>query len=147
MNREIKFRFRVKIPGGFYDRDSPERVDVVFATLDELLEGTAADILHHSLVTILSRDEWSGLQDTHGKDIYESDICSTQNSMLPQTITYQGDIGYPAFDLAPGWEDDLNHVSREWHEGTLEVIGNIYDNTELTEGGDQCKKSNNQNAN
>lgn len=76
-----------------------------------------------------------GMKDSNKKDIFEGDIvdCGYHGSedTLRAEVKYFGAEGYPAFDLSPYLDMDSNAISHFYNEGTITVIGNIYDNPEL----------------
>ena len=79
--------------------------------------------------------QFTGLKDKNGKEIYEGDIVKIKSNPLDMT----GYIIYDEYDLAFELRDDENE-SQEclWYqEQELEVIGNIYDNPDLLEKGEQ----------
>lgn len=130
MSREIKFRFRVQIPAGFDDKG--ERVEYVHQTLDQLMEPHI--LLNHSMITVLSRAEWTGLVDKNGVEIYEGDVVRTDHNSGAAfgASLHDGEVQYQraAFIIRNGIiAQSLAALSgNKW---SLEVIGNIHENPEL----------------
>jgi len=83
---------------------------------------------------------FTGLKDNNGKEIYEGDIVSWESDYgdegISQVIWGDGtsDNSYPAFDLDPSSDEEINSLCSLTIAGTIEVIGNIYENPELLEG-------------
>ena len=99
--------------------------------------------------SILSRDQYTGLHDKNGKEIYEGDIV----------IGSEKESGFPPYDSTKPrvvefrngcWCFDAGRYDDDWirfgfwtasNEGKtrlkqLEIIGNIYENPELLKGGE-----------
>lgn len=115
--REIKFKVWNKTRNGFFGTASVEIRDGVLACND-------------NEVIILS----TGLKDKNGKEIYEGDIVCTEynpgnhencHKQFHDVVEYK-DGAYSTFNPANGYEygSDPNEC---------EVLGNIYENTELVQ--------------
>lgn len=112
--REIKFRYRL------LHLDS-KQIETAFLTLKELEQGTLPYLYNLVAFKVLTRDEFTGLLDKNGKEIYEGDILKATNPCV---------VKWNEEKLA--WTND----SKVWkfnmsNKGIYEVIGNIYENPEL----------------
>ncbi|ASZ03905.1 MULTISPECIES: YopX family protein [Bacillus] len=89
--------------------------------------------------------QYTGLKDNNGKEIYEGDIIRiTFDTTWAEEPYYVGEVkfldseNYPAFDLRPWIDCEMNALSWLKSESdptviSYEVIGNIYEDTELFE--------------
>jgi hypothetical protein len=100
MQRPIKFRFRLKADNG--------TVIVNYYTLEQLHSNTY--VIHE----VLSRDEFTGLQDTHNRDVYENDVLTDGLFRLPVEYVsggfFCGDNPlYQIIDEDRYWVDGTTH--------------------------------------
>lgn len=71
--------------------------------------------------------QFTGLLDRNGKEIYEGDIIEPEEKGIRDSIYYQVFYCAPEFLIKDNY-GIINTFFRSWH---WEVIGNIYENPEL----------------
>lgn len=69
-------------------------------------------------------DQFTGLTDKNGKEIYEGDIYRYDNPDSINEVSYCAGGGFTGFDLTPATHNENKLLDAE-------VIGNIHDNPEL----------------
>lgn len=81
-------------------------------------------------------EQFTGLTDRNGVEIYEGDITRVYSHGYESTHLIEWGGEYPAFELS-GWDGDCNglHYCMCEADTEIEVIGNIHQNTELLEIG------------
>ena len=131
MQRPIKFRAWDK--EGHHSRDGKARM-LTIDTHPSSLASIMSDVCLGSEVENVELSQYTGLKDKDGVEIFEGDIVRSGYDEVYQ-IKYMGDRGYPAFDVVPDIAADCNGLSYllDGSEDGLEVIGNIYENSELLE--------------
>ena len=134
--REIKFRYTCK-------RDNGHVFSCIF-TLDEIQSGAALNWLNLNFVGMfhLHREQFTGLHDKNGKEIYEGDIVSGHPYSIDPVEVYwdEGQCGFEVrWDL---WSSHFINWSKEYDIGhqPFEVIGNIYETPELVRSKKEFKE-------
>lgn len=124
MTREIKFR--AKSLGGIW-----EYGDLHLRSKHPHIHNMIGAKIYIDSNTI---GQFTGLHDKNGKEIYEGDIVKTLVSRLNSTKNKKYRNFMIRYDAPHFWNGYDTLLMSEWQ---MEVIGNIYDNPELLEGGEQ----------
>ena len=139
MKREIKFRGKVK----HHDpMTNPENGWVEGYYLQDLTQGEMRSYIfncpYYWEVIPKTVGQFTGLLDKNGKEIYEGDIIRSFDSNHNEIVHYiEWDNSNARFVAVFKSNSELpmpmkNSISHEWMtDMQKEVIGNIYDNTEL----------------
>lgn len=150
MTRQIKFRGYVKDISEFGDDVVPHEGHFVFGNLVQdkgfsyIVGGMAeandeyAALEYWQPVGNENVDEFTGLKDKNGKDIYEGDILAWHSNIY-RKHDWVGLVLYRGAGFAVQ-ESDKSYSSPEWLDcacrkdaNIIEVIGNVHENPELLE--------------
>ena len=132
--RDIKFRFRLSKEG--------EKDWVIYLSLDDMFHLTTLfDLIYHDGYKVVAKDEFTGLKDKNGKEIYEGDIISLPKINCPAEIVWNDkDACFACNWLSEETRRIIKEKGMPYLPGNLtssgnpwEVIGNIYSNPELLE--------------
>ncbi len=118
--REIKFRYRLK-----HLTKKGYEYFFLYHTLPQLEGGAGA-----TTAEVVARDQYTGLKDKNGKEIYEGDIVEFDHEHLrnPARFVYVFDDGCFC------QQDKERRIDTFYGADEIEVIGNIYENPELLGG-------------
>lgn len=82
--------------------------------------------------------QFSGLYDCNKKEIYEGDILKWSNGRMYVVKFWQGMFYASIEECNEGFLGGFPlHALTEYENEKCEIVGNIYDNTELLKGGDR----------
>ena len=130
MNREIKFRVwdTENLEFSNYTNRDPffdvSNGQIFFWERTQKEDGSyGGDIIQEDLGDRFALQQFTGLYDKHGEEIYEGDIIRGMFSMGPA-----GEV----FQTAPvEWNSVNGYRWNYWNLDTVEVFGNIFQNPEL----------------
>ncbi len=137
MSREIKFRVWSKTLGKYRQLDETSN-DQGLGMLFEVKKGIGSNVtsICYSIGDVL--EQFTGLKDRNGKDIYEGDILAWHSNIYRKQdwiglVKYRG-AGFVV------QESSRSFSTPEWLDcacrkdaNIIEAIGNIHENTELLE--------------
>jgi uncharacterized phage protein (TIGR01671 family) len=124
--REIKFRAWDKRSGKFILPNKIDR-DIIPTAIP-----TTATKRGFKLKSKFVLQQYTGLKDNNGKEIYEGDIVSCKTNSFRDDEKME--VYYDQYDGAYGLRDPTGKIGGHllfFHIGFPEVIGNIYENPEL----------------
>jgi len=131
--REIKFRA--------WDEKNKMRI---IKSLEDLLQWSADGNYQNRDMEFVVWEQYTGLKDNNGKEIYEGDIITfteiDEDSCLGKEDTHTGkvewidEIAQWRFIYPSGQRTELHFIVQLPTIKSCEVIGNIYENPELLQG-------------
>ena len=118
MNRQIKFRVWNKPAKCFIQDINNEIVTFTLLTLSDYLKEYSISNIDHLIF-----QQYTGLNDLTGKEIYEGDYIRGQFD--------HGPAGLREEILPVRWSNEDGYQWNYWNLSTIEVIGNIFENPDL----------------
>lgn len=115
-----------------FDFDNSRFPKVVNLWGKDIIEDKA--IVLHREIKDVELMQYTGLKDKNGKEIYEGDIVKCNYNYYGDKGTYIGKVIFRE-DTCMFLITDTKSTNYEWWNEDKVVIGNIFDNPELLEGG------------
>lgn len=140
--REILFRGkRADNSEWVYGRTLSDDVIAPKGQMFRMGNGMYAEGLMGYVVDPATVGQYTGLTDKNGKKIFEGDIVSVEDHLIPKGKRYRffdGTVEYKDASFAIVGED---FSAYRWIDYDIEVIGNIHDNPELLQGDNDAEIS------
>jgi len=95
-------------------------------TLNQIQEGGLSNLFDVENYAIIAINQFTGLADKNGKEIYEGDILKDKYSDLYIVFFKNGSFVYKSITEKLDLFYNLSNSNNQW-----EVIGNIYENSDL----------------
>lgn len=125
MNREIKFRAWDKFNGQYWHSENYKNLGDFFTKMQHLIDGG------NNLIF----EQYTGLEDKNGKEIYEGDVVIYNRGVGNWTgkrmeTTHEIVFNEEVFAFVMKYGNSYIKLRKHWNY-IYEVIGNIYENPEL----------------
>ena len=124
MEREIKFRYRLRLNEGEHVEFKKGDIGTFYFNLNDIQNGLARFSIEKKW-DIVSFDEFTGLKDKDGKEIYEGDILLWDTDTTLKVVFKDGE--YKGIQIDGPVPGNLHC----YHFSSSIIIGNIHENKDL----------------
>ena len=142
--REIKFRAWDNLEKDYLNEEDIAIDNLGNIFIFERYDNNDSDLWYTRLLPDLDNkrhviEQYTGLKDKNGTEIYEGDIVEVKHSDWTEptihVVKWCGDEKYPAFNLKPELDEEANSIALVAQSDffSVKVVGNIHENSELME--------------
>lgn len=142
--RELKFRAWDNLEKDYLNEEDIAIDNLGNIFIFERYDNNDSDLWYTRLLPDLENkrhvvEQYTGLKDKNGTEIYEGDIVEVKHSDWTEptihVVKWCGDEKYPAFNLKPELDETVNNLALVAQSDffSVKVVGNIHENPELLE--------------
>ena len=142
--REIKFRAWDNLEKDYLNEEDIAIDNLGNIFIFERYDNNDSDLWYTRILPDLDNkryviEQYTGLKDKNGTEIYEGDIVEVKHSNWTEptihVVKWCGDEKYPAFNLKPELDETVNNLALAAQSDffSVKVVGNIHENPELLE--------------
>lgn len=142
--RELKFRAWDNLEKDYLNEEDIAIDNLGNIFIFERYDNNDSDLWYTRLLPDLENkrhvvEQYTGLKDKNGTEIYEGDIVEVKHSDWTEptihVVKWCGDEKYPAFNLKPELDETANNLALAAQSDffSIKIVGNIHENPELLE--------------